>query len=77
MIPVQEIDIYTNKGKLFSVHLEKMRDDRYECKLAAIKLGNDISGDAVFGPFSIGESSQEAFQKLISSFNKSLSGLDK
>ena len=76
MLPIQEIEILTKRNRKFFVHLEKWKDDHYECKLAAIELGPQLPADSTFGPFSKGSTACEAFESLISSFRSALAKLD-
>jgi hypothetical protein len=76
MLPLQEIEIKTNKGRLFHVHLEKGSNKNFKCKLAAIKLGAHTPADATFEPFSKGETAQIAFSELIKCLSKSLINSD-
>ena len=77
MLPLQEIEIKTKKSRVFHAHLEKWKDDHFECKLAAINLGPQLPADAVFGPFVKGNTAIDAFKALINGLVKSLSNLDK
>lgn len=76
MLPLQEINIRTKKGRLFAVHLEKWNENAFESKLAAINLGPTLPANATFGPFAKGATADEAFRDLISKLQNSLSNLD-
>ena len=76
MLPIQEIEIRTKNNRVFFVHLEKWSETRFECKLAAIKLGPQLPAGAMFGPFASGESANSACKSLISELSSTLAGLD-
>ncbi|MEI6030984.1 MAG: hypothetical protein WCQ20_07445 [Synechococcaceae cyanobacterium ELA739] len=76
MLPIQEIEISTNNGRVFFVHLEKWSESHYECKLAALNLGPQLPADATFGPFAKGENAIDAFGALVSGLRSALAKLD-
>mgnify|MGYP001034166632 CR=1 FL=1 len=76
MVPLQEINIKTKKSRIFAVHLEKLSEDSFECKLAAINLGPTLHGDETLGPFSKGTTADLAFRNLISKLKSWLSEMD-
>ncbi|KAB7698187.1 hypothetical protein [Plesiomonas shigelloides] len=76
MLPLQEIKIKTKNNREFYVHLEKWAENHFDCKLAAINLGPQLTADAVFGPFANGKTASDAFKALIQGLTQSLSNLD-
>jgi len=76
MLPIQEIEITTEKKRHFSVHLEKWAPDCFACKLAALNLGPQLPADATFGPFSQGHSASAAYEALVSGIRSALAKLD-
>lgn len=76
MLPIQEIEITTERKRHFSVHLEKWAHDYFACKLASINLGPQLPADATFGPFSHGSSASAAYQALVLGVRSALAKLD-
>jgi len=76
MLPIQELILKTLKGRVFFVHLEKWNETHFDCKLAAINLGPQLPADAIFGPFSKGQTALEAYERLIAELRVRLENHD-
>jgi hypothetical protein len=76
VLPIQEIEIKTQKSRVFHVHLERWSATNFECKLAAINLGPQLPANATFGPFSTGQTATDSFKNLVNGLNQSLANLD-
>lgn len=76
MLPLQEIKIKTKNNREFYVHLEKLAKNNYDCKLAEINLGPQLTADPVFRSFAKGQTASDAFNDLIQKLTQLLSKLD-